>query len=96
MKPVKSGMGWVISAGKCPGLSVDGAQVSTHSRPPGSPQKSDERGAGEGKDSAYPDGGSELLHFLAKQHRLIFWVGRGGIVILRAEACREGYHHWAW
>lgn len=35
MKPVRSGIGWVISANKCTGLSVDMAHISTQSGPHG-------------------------------------------------------------
>lgn len=70
MKPVKSGIGWVISTRKCAGLSVDGAQVSTHSRPSEfvSPHGSVRSGWRQGKGSVYTDGGTELLYNYAKKH----------------------------
>lgn len=60
----------MISTRKCTGLRVDGAQVSTHSRPSEffSPHGSDRRGWKQGKGSVYNDGGTELLYICAKKH----------------------------
>lgn len=100
MKPVRSGIGWVISTRKCVGLSVDGAHVSTPSGPSGfySPHWSD-RGweGGQEKDSVHLDGGTEPLHIYAKKHGPFKGPGgkrgQGAVEVVGSE---EAHHHWAW
>lgn len=66
----------MISTRKFAGLIVDGAQVYTHSGPPGffCHHGSDRSAWGQGKDSVYPDEGTELLRI----YTVCGWEGRAG------------------
>lgn len=97
MKPVRSGIGWVISTRKFASLSVDWAQVPTHPGLCGFPPLVGVMGVCDGKERTMFALIEEHSYHPSMQRRhgpFSVWVGRwqGASGVVRSEGA---HHHWA-
>lgn len=99
MKPVRSGIGWVISARKCTGVSVDGAHVSTHSGPPGLYSSRGNDGVCGGKEKTVNPLMEKQSYCTSMQKTmdpLSTPVGKAGRRLQRVVGNEDTHRHWAW
>ena len=100
MKPVRSGIGWVISARRGIDVSVDGAQVSTHSGPCRFYSLTGGEGGGdggeEGTEPTLLKEGSCCASMGRSMGPVSVQVGREGRGLQGAVGREVAHRHWAW